>query len=364
MFRKIKEHYFTLDWLSFTFSWKTLRDVGIELEEEYMKRISIFDYFRFKFPEFESLLSDMIILKTGRFGYENALSFNNELMIMSTEKQLDDFGVFVTIPSHGLHVLAKIFNLPDFNQDFADTQKLFQVLLSRGAKITRIDICYDDYKKHLSPNDWSTLFSMGYIECRTRHVQSVTSSSGSTFYMGKRGKHRMLRIYDKCGESNGVIDAVRYEFELKNEYAYRFAVSVAEGQKFTFLDILDDFCKVHSEPVASVTLNENSKMTYELILSHYKRKVGDVLDKFGLLREDICNSSLNADCVPVLVPRVTHHYSFIKRRYWIQQYLSKALLKYVAVVGYDDLFEIIDKARDKLTNEDIAQIEHDISFNR
>lgn len=361
MFRKIKEHYFTLDWLSFTFSWKTLRDVGIEVEDYIRKYMSIWSYFKYVFPEFALLSEDMVTLEHGRFGYDQALSFNNELMIMTDSSSIkDDFGVFVTVPSHGLYILAKIFNLPDFNQDFADTQKLFQILLSRGAKITRLDICYDDYQKHLTPLDWSRLFDAGYIECRTRHKDSITSPSGSTFYLGKRGKSRMLRVYDKAGESRGQIDAVRYEFEFKNDYAYRFADSVAQGQKFTFLDILDDFCVVHKEPVANVNFDGN-KVIYEMIQSRYKRNVGPVLEAFERLREDIMNYSQNADCIPVLVSRVSHHYTFYKREEWICSYLVKALEKHCLArgdTGHEWLLEQMRHSHDKMTESDWADIRH------
>lgn len=364
MYRKIKNHYFTLDWLSFTFSWKTLREVGIEVDAAIKKHISIWQYFKHVFPEFAILSNDMITLEHGRFGYDQALSFNNELMIMTdSESNKDDFGVFVTIPSHGLYILAKIFDLPDFNQDFADTQKLFQVLLSRGAKITRLDICYDDYKKHLTPGDWSRLFEAGYIECKTRHKQSVNSPSGSTFYLGKRGKSRMLRVYDKAGESHGQIDAIRYEFEFKNDFAYRFADSVAQGQKFTFLDILDDFCVIHNEPVANISM-EGNKAVYDLIQSWYKRQVGGVLESFERLREDIRNYSQNAECnenTPVLVPKVTHHYDFFKKEKYILEYVLKGLEKHCLSRGPDGhlwLLEQMHLTHEKFTESDWELVRH------
>lgn len=362
MYRKIKEHYFTLDWLSFTFSWKTLRDVGLEVEDHIRKYISIWSYFKKQFPEFATLSEDMVTLENGRYGYENAISFNNELLIMTTDEDRDDFGVFVTVPSHGLYILGKIFGLPDFNQDFSDTQKLFQILLSRGAKITRIDICYDDYNKHMTPNDWRMLWDSKHIDSRTKFSSAVSSASGDTFYMGKRGKSRMLRIYDKSGESRGEIDAIRYEFEMKNEYAYRFATSIAAGEKFTFLDLLDSFCSVKAEPIEGLHC---SGSIAEVQKRWRDKNLMPLLDRFERLREDIRNSSQNAECVPVLVPRVSHARDFYKKEQWIKEYLVKALQKHCLArgdTGYSWLLEQMQQSQSKFTASDWAEVQHNLDW--
>lgn len=349
---KIKEHYFTLDWLSFTFSRKTLEAVGYGLHDVTKSKVHISQLFRVIFPEFDNILTEMVQLSHGRFGYDEAFSFNGEMMIMTKKDESYDFGVFVTIPSHGLYKLGEMFDLPLFNKDFYETQKLFQILLSRGAKITRLDFCYDDFNKYLTPDQWCDLFRNGYVDTKTLHHEYISSRTGGTFYLGKRGKGRMLRIYDKAGESHGEIDSIRYELECKNDYAYNLAVNIASGIKFNFVELLESFCKVKSEPINEI--NEDDSLSH--MQKIWRKKCIPLLEEYEKLCDDIRNCSQNADCIAVLLPRVSNYYSAVKRRVWIRDYVAKALEKHVSVYGLQDLLDMIELARDKLTSEDFLEI--------
>lgn len=57
------------------------------------------------------------------------------------------------------------------------------------------------------------------ITTRSREWSFISSTqnggAGATFYLGKRGSDRFLRVYDKDYESDGRIPAIRYEFELR-----------------------------------------------------------------------------------------------------------------------------------------------------
>lgn len=67
-------------------------------------------------------------------------------------------------------------------------------------------------------------------------------------YVGSRPNGKLLRIYDKNKESNGEIDAIRYEIELHNRYARNFMeqyMSYYEGGlSISFGDLITEFIEV------------------------------------------------------------------------------------------------------------------------
>ena len=76
------------------------------------------------------------------------------------------------------------------------------------------------------------------ISTQTKKMQFITSTQtrGATFYCGARGGDRYLRIYDKNYESNGEIDSVRYEMQLRGERANAIFDHVASGKGFSFAE--------------------------------------------------------------------------------------------------------------------------------
>lgn len=221
----MKVSNFKLDWLSFT----------------YKKGGSacLIDDFFLDFPELAIEKPSMVICKGRK--YEHGLALEDNLII-----QYDDDcnlkGVNVQIPSHGLSYFFSLF-------DVKTVQDMFRVLFKRGCKPSRIDICFDDFSKKYRPSlfyslmqnhkdyklymDWLSLpeadraeipepkkpqGSMIITKMRKFAMFSSSDGVGETFYLGDRRK-RMLRIYDKCSESGGALDCIRYEVEVHEKQA-------------------------------------------------------------------------------------------------------------------------------------------------
>ena len=112
-------------------------------------------------------------------------------------------GVNVSIPSHSLSLFASLFDI-DINEVGA-CARLLSLLKFRGCTFSRIDFCYDDFEKVYTAFDYSKWWYNDQISTRFRNCDSkgTCGKVGCTFYLGDR-RHRMLRIYDKFYESNGV----------------------------------------------------------------------------------------------------------------------------------------------------------------
>lgn len=157
-------------------------------------------------------------------------------------------GVHVTFPSHGLYRLCEMFGLSGL-EDFVEIKSLLKDLKSRSCRITRMDICYDDYTKTFTPHDFGKWMMNGQISTKSRvwSFMSSQAGSGSTFYLGRRGSDRFIRIYDKDYESKGRIPAIRYEFELRKAYVDMIVHKLINDIEFSFADLIENTFVVMNE---------------------------------------------------------------------------------------------------------------------
>lgn len=227
---------FKLDWLSFTYK----KAGSVDLIEDFFT----------DFPELAIEKPSMIIC-TGR-KYQHGLMLDDN-MIIQYDDDSNNKGVNVQIPSHGLDYFFKLFNI-------RTVKEMFNLLNNRGCRPSRIDICFDDYSKKYRPSYFYNLMQNHkdyklYLEwlnlpdsekankpvprkpdglmiiTKMRKFASFNSSDGvgETFYLGDRRK-RMLRIYDKFSESDGVQDCIRYEVELHEKQACALFQHVIDSQ--------------------------------------------------------------------------------------------------------------------------------------
>lgn len=247
----MKVSNFTLDWLSFTF-----KPVSVDDQVSMSQGVPLIDLFFKYFPELEYQKENFVIIH-GR-NYAHGMCLDDDITIRFDD---DDFvkGVNVEIPSHGLR---HFFQLLSSSEELPSVRDIFKILSDRYCKPSRIDICFDDYTKRFSPSyfyrmyknyiDFNFFKENGYykkvrsdgkeIKCRkcpsgialitkmrTGRMQHSSDGKGETFYIGDRRK-RMLRIYDKEYESEGEINAIRYEFELHSDYAFRIFRHIIESE--------------------------------------------------------------------------------------------------------------------------------------
>lgn len=88
-----------------------------------------------------------------------------------------------------------------------------------GFKATRIDISIDDFDKGLKFDEIGEACENKNFFGFKDYLPLGGYGKPMTFQLGSRESARYIRIYDKNAESNGQIDAVRFELEAKRELA-------------------------------------------------------------------------------------------------------------------------------------------------
>ena len=218
-----------LDWLSFTYK-ANIEDIPQGMCE--------FDMFLSEFPKIRENLGDSLVLDRSRF-YEHVLKIDKNIVISYSDEDKSGFGqgVHVTIPGSGLAILFDWFDLPD---DKDTLICLFEHLKNHHCQLSRIDIAYDDFDKIITPYQYAKWKLEKNMVTHFNKFQFVAcdSEKGSTFYLGSRKTGKMLRIYDKDYESNGQVPSIRYEFELRKEYAKDFMDFILQGNDFDFVNYL------------------------------------------------------------------------------------------------------------------------------
>jgi hypothetical protein len=106
-----------------------------------------------------------------------------------------------------------------------------------AKNVSRIDVTLDDWKKLITPFQLEVLtsgdddpYKLNKAFCVTRaeksdYRRSKGPTGGDTWYLGTRkgkkgnGSDVLLRVYDKARESEGEVDAIRWELQLRNDRA-------------------------------------------------------------------------------------------------------------------------------------------------
>lgn len=312
---------FLLDWLEFSYL-PGGRDDGLQLWADFMD----------DFPEFEDEFAQTVLSGKGMNGYTNVYRFT-DLYSIAYSPDNPDMGVHVIFPSHGLHKLCELFNLENVD-DYAPAQKIFKILSERSCKVTRMDVCFDDYSKFLRPSDFGEWAITQRIrsKCRQWMYYSSQQGEGDTFYLGKRGRDRLFRCYDKAYESNGAIDAIRYEFELKGIYAEQLQKDIAGGKKFKFSDMIRDMFEVtnkyeYKDGASKETIRKRKSLAG--IAPEYLELL-QLFDKLGL-----------SDTDELKIDRVKRVPSWTRLFNWLNKYVLPSLYMYREVMGKDFLDEVI-----------------------
>lgn len=235
-----------LDWLGFTFRPSYLNDYQLPIDR-FQEVFNFFPWENLLNVSFRSHYSDTYFLNDIVIAY-NYFDMNDDRFDVNKRAHLISMGVNVQVPSH---VLPYFFNLCgiDFNSDTA-LKEMLSFLSARDCKISRIDLCYDDfnYKDSFTAKDYCQWHTLGAIESPfIRTLQSIGSDlNGWTFYAGSlKRRTKLLRIYDKYKESNGEIDSVRYEFELHTDEARCFCDKFLNDDiTLSFKDFLFSWIKI------------------------------------------------------------------------------------------------------------------------
>lgn len=224
-------NFLNLDWLGFTFKGEPYADCT--LLEQFYNRFPEFDPAEFVHAPFHTSYNTAFLF------FDIVIAYNDLHKKEYTESEISHLfamGVNVQVPSHCLSFLCEMFGI-DCESPSAPYD-LFALISSRGCSFSRIDLCFDDYKKDITTKFYIDAWSKGCIQ--SPYIRSITcmgsDQTGYTMYFGSlKNRRKLLRIYDKFLESKdkeNFKDCVRYEFELHSDDAQSLADFV-----------LDHFCE-------------------------------------------------------------------------------------------------------------------------
>lgn len=260
--------YFKLDYLNFTYFKEGSND--------------LFQDFLDDFPEIESRTCDMIILRGGKgltWGYNNVFAFTDFITIRYDDRD-SSRGLCVSITARGLETFFSWFNT--LSDDDGKVAVVFKLLKDRGCRPSRIDLAFDDESKTFTPDQYERWLLEGYFNTKMKkHGFFCDDKKGYTFYLGSRRK-KLIRIYDKDKESDGEINAIRYEFELHGLYAEAMFDQIIDENIPAFGDlILDSFRIINPDSDSNISRCEmlvewedfvKSTLTQNYVtVTHYKR---------------------------------------------------------------------------------------------
>jgi hypothetical protein len=123
--------------------------------------------------------------------------------------------------------------------DLEALQALLFSVACHAQNVTRCDLTLDDWCKVITPMDLDVLtsgaddpYALNKAQCVTRVQQSTFLRSkgpkgGDTWYLGGSKGDARLRVYDKARESEGEVDAIRWELQLRGDRAKDAVVMLA-----------------------------------------------------------------------------------------------------------------------------------------
>ena len=99
-------------------------------------------------------------------------------------------------------------------------------VFEHNGHFTRLDLAGDDYSKKVKVRGVVIAITRGQLVSHCHNAKRQNSLRGKPqdgIYIGSPRSRRILRVYDKNMESEGDIDAIRWELQLRDEAADRAA---------------------------------------------------------------------------------------------------------------------------------------------
>lgn len=321
---------FSIDWLEFTYR-----------APECPNGFGVFENFQKDFPEimqdWERNADQVVLLGKGRNFYNTVFCFSDDYSVCyHSEKR--NMGVHVTFPGHGIYKVAEIFGFGDLNEH-ESARKFFRILDERNCEITRLDLAYDDFTKTFTPFDFNIFMTEGRITTESRVWSYISSGHkcGGTFYLGKRGRDRMIRIYDKEYESDGRIDSIRYEFELKKDWSRVVQNHIMNDKVFMFADLLDSM----------FTIKEEYEQTGDYNVDSTRKNRAGIDEKWQLFL-DTMRKIYDDGIVEISLNKEKKQCSFIRTYNWMRDYILPSLYMFREVLGQEEFNEFVASGKYRL----------------
>lgn len=299
-----------LDWITFTFLPPVEVIPVIDRAGEKVQ-MHLFDYFCSVFDTFQPMVNDALFAR-GKFSYDYALYCSDSIQIFY-DSENSNKGVCVSVPSSGLNKLYKLLG----SEDIYD---LLNCLNHNYCRISRMDICFDDYEKIIHPWEYAVWFQQDLFDTHYRKISYICSQfhKGDTFYCGSRATGKMLRVYDKEYESNGQIDAIRYEFELRGDYARALQQHYLDNEVIDFSELILSFFDIKER--SGNHMNDYKRLDrWSMFLTHVSRNVKGKINP----------------------PVKTEPTSIEKARKWVNS-IKKSLAFAANIIGIDDFISMLE----------------------
>lgn len=346
---RVNKTDFLVDWLEFTYF----------CPENY-NGLTVFENFLDAFPEFDQNIDDMVLSAKGFLGYSHVLRYNDEYSILYHPDH-EEFGVHVTFPAHGLFRLCELFGLKNDFSDFVVVKNLLEDIRSRGCRFTRMDICYDDYDKTFVPRDFGEWYFNGQISTKTLFMEYIHGYS-DTFYLGRRGSDRFLRIYEKDKESKGIIDAIRYEFEFRGKYLNMIIDKFILNEEFSVAHLICDMFNI---------VNQYDTSGSDGAVRIRKMRAGtlEVWDEFI---QKLFAKRRFEEPVDLKVDTKKRTVSFKTKYNWLNKQVFPSMYVILECLGEDKVLDILRSSKNRLTEfdkvmiskykQEVLDIQGDLSF--
>src|SRR5574338_1232706 len=184
----------TIDWLSYTLPWNSPR----------IKRLS---------PEVSiEVIAERASGMIERWYAEKPMH-GYRWQVVSVEKP--GLRVMISPRNHEMGVHVQFAGSALTSENVTDRLKY---ALESGGKVTRIDLAVD-VAQAWDIQELYEVAKTGGAKTRTKKFALITSTEGTTCYVGSRTSEKFLRIYDKGAQTKSGRAWTRIELECKGDYA-------------------------------------------------------------------------------------------------------------------------------------------------
>lgn len=162
------------------------------------------------------MAGDYLEVEHGMLGYESQKVGPGGARILSSAKRPE---VHVVLPGDWCGAVSE------------DQMRGLLLWVDVAGKASRCDLAGDDWQRRVSPRDVRDAVVRGEVVTHTRRhrwIEDLGTKVG-TMYFGAPSSRQMVRVYDKREESGGIIDAVRWELQTRDEAAESLVRELALG---------------------------------------------------------------------------------------------------------------------------------------
>ncbi len=171
---------------------------------------------------FES--TEWVVMETGMYGYRGSMVGPGGARLLFDAPGRDDY--HLSMPGAACGMFSE-----------KGMRSFITYAMGKKAKATRIDVNLDDYARTVSPLQVETALQGPDVVTHAHRgltqrgfAMGTEEMTGVTVYIGQPSSRQRVRVYDKGLESNGEIDAVRWELQSRAEAAETLLPKLGTGE--------------------------------------------------------------------------------------------------------------------------------------